>query len=66
MKKLTVNALIKTVQGCDGYSMDLAECAEHYGTSSDELKQFVADACPPWLIVGAYEDGEEFIACDGE
>lgn len=66
MAKLTTNALIKTVQGCDDYSMNLAECAEHYGLSPDGLKQFVADACPPWLIVGAYDDGEEYIACDGE
>lgn len=66
MPKLTMNAVIRTVQGCDGYSMDLAECAEHYGVTTDELKKFVADG-PPWLIVGKFDDtGEEFIACDGE
>lgn len=66
MPKLTMNALIHTVQGCDGYTMDLAECAEHYEVTTDDLKKFVVDG-PLWLIVGKYDDnGEEFIACDGE
>ena len=25
-RKMTFNSVMKTVQGCDGYSMDLAEC----------------------------------------
>lgn len=67
MPKLTVNALIHTVQGCDNYSMDLAKCAEHYGVTIDELKQFVNEHCPSWLITGTYDDtGEEYIACDGD
>lgn len=66
MPKLTMNALIHTVQGCDGYSMNLAECAEHYDVTTDELKRFVVDG-PPWLIIQKLEDtDEEVIACDGE
>lgn len=65
-RKLTVETLIGTVQGCDGYSMDLTECAEHFGVSADEIKR-VADEGPPWLIVGKYDDtGEEYVACDGD
>ena len=66
MPRLTMGALIHTVQGCDGYSMDLFECAEHYGVAPDHLRKFVADG-PPWLIIQTCEDtGEEVIACDGE
>ena len=67
MRKLTFDSVMHTVQGCDGYSMDLAECAEHYGVTPDTLKAFVAETASPWLIVFKDEDtGEEFIACDGE
>jgi hypothetical protein len=66
MPKLTMDALIHTVQGCDGYIMDLVECAKHYGVSTDELKRFATEG-PPWLIFGKYDDtSEEYIAFDGE
>ena len=66
MPRLTANSLIGTVQGCDGYSMGLIECAEHYGVTVDEIKRVAAEG-PPWLIVGKYDDtGEEYIACDGD
>lgn len=64
--KLTMGSLIHTVQGCDGYQMDLIECAEHYGVTTDALKAFAATG-PSWLIVGKYDGtDEEYIACDGD
>lgn len=64
-RKLTMGSLIKTVQGCDGYSMDLDECAEHYGVTEEALLKFIEDG-PTWLVVEVDEDGDRRIACDGE
>jgi hypothetical protein len=66
MRQMTYDSVVRTVQGCDGYSMDLAECAEHYGVTVDALRQFVADTASPWLIILKDDDGDEYIALDGE
>jgi len=66
MPRLTLNSVMKTVQGCDGYVIDLAECAEHYDVTPEAMEQFVRDQFSPWLVVVTDEDGDKTIQLDGE
>lgn len=66
MPTLTLNNVMKTVQGCDGYCMDLAECAECYDVTADELERWVSEQWSPWLIVITDDDGDKTIQLDGE
>lgn len=56
-----VNSIMRVVLGCDGYSMDLHECAEHFGVTADEIRRIVT-ATPNDLVLRRDDDGDETIA----
>ena len=58
-----VNSITHVVLGCDGYSMDLTECAEHFGVSVDEIRRIV-NATTTDLVLRIDAEGDETVAYD--